>query len=139
MVASASPVNFGVRTGLDREGPAYAVADIGQVAQVGAGDCVCDGVVEVALGAGFYTCEEVAHVEGGGVAGGPVGALFHDEFARIALIGLEALVAHGGPAVAAVEEISYRDVQRIACRSHHGGRGGTRVGSGGGRPRGDHA
>src|ERR1700678_1234107 len=65
-------------------------------------------------------------MEGRGIAGASVRPLFHDQFARIALVRLEALVAHRGPTVAAIEEVADADVEWIARRSHHRGRRGPR-------------
>src|SRR5438874_1620030 len=48
--------------------------------------------------------------------------LLHDQFARIALVRLEPLVAHRGPAFAAIEKVPDTDVERIARRSHLRGR-----------------
>src|SRR4051812_29556699 len=61
-------------------------------------------------------------MEARGIAGGTVIPLFHDQFAGIALVCLESVVAHRGPAFAAIEKIPHTDVQRTARRPHLGGR-----------------
>src|SRR5450755_1665590 len=48
--------------------------------------------------------------------------LFHDQFARIAFVGLEPLVAHRSPAIAAIEKDPDTDVERIVHWSHLRGR-----------------
>ena len=65
-------------------------------------------------------------MKAGGIARAALGPFFHDQFARIALVRLEALVAHRGPTVAAIEEIPDRDIERIVRRPDLRGRGSCR-------------
>src|SRR6478672_6511335 len=54
------------------------------------------------------------------IAAGALGTFFHNEFAALALVSLEALIAHRRPAFGAVEQIADAHVDRIAGRSHRG-------------------
>ena len=57
--------------------------------------------------------QEVLHVQAGAVAARPrSGRSSSDQFVALALERLEALIAHRGPALGAVEEIADHDVQR---------------------------
>ena len=67
---------------------------------------------------GNFARQEILHVEARGIARATLRPLFHNQFARIALVRLEALVAHRGPTLAAIEEVADSDVERIAGRSH---------------------
>src|SRR5689334_20402542 len=50
-------------TGLDLQRAADSVADVRHVAEIGAGHRIDDRIMEILLAAGFYTSQEVPHVE----------------------------------------------------------------------------
>ena len=126
-------VGFGV-AGEARAGPQIelvpgAVADVGQVAQIGAVLRVGNGVVKILDVARAAGRQEVLHVHGRGVAArAALGVLFHDQFAALALVRLEPRVVHGRPTLASVKEIADGDVEWSAGGGGAGGCGRSSVG-----------
>src|SRR5262249_14339781 len=104
------------RTRLDLQSASHTIADVGQMAEIRARHRIHDRIVQIALLARPHRRQEVLHVQPGRIAAASA-ALFHNEFARIALVRLEALVAHRSPTIAAIEQIADADVDRIARRA----------------------
>src|SRR5215203_6009751 len=65
-------------------------------------------------------------MKGSGITRAALSPLFHDHFARIALVRLEPLVTHRGPTIAAIEKIADTHIERIARRSYLRGRSSSR-------------